>query len=248
MHDAKSCSASSPHDVRNQPEHATSADTVIAHYDSLANRYDPERFETTYGRYVNAQERRLLRRWLPTCESGPILDLGCGTGRLLEFATHGLDGSPNMAAIARQKHPGKPVQVGRMEQLDELAVRFRAISCMHVFMHLTPETMAEIGNRCWTHLEPGGVFVFDVPSRPRRELTGFRPENWHANNAMSFADLKTMLAEKWRITAWRGILFLPVHRLPRGLRLMLRPLDDLISATPLKRWASYWIFRVERKP
>jgi SAM-dependent methyltransferase len=226
---------------------ASPSEQAITHYDGFASRYDPERFENSYGRYVNAQERRLLKQWLPPLSQGPILDLGCGTGRLLDFGTHGLDGSGNMAAIARQKHPGKVIQVSRLECLDEIGVCFSAIYCMHVFMHLSPELVGQIVDACWERLQPRGVLVFDVPSLPRRRLTKFHPESWHANNAMELHQITDLLGDRWRLTHRRGILLLPVHRIPRALRRLLRPLDDLASATPLNRWASYWIFRLVKK-
>lgn len=229
-------------------EFSAGSNPVIAHYDELAPRYDRERFESSYGRYVHAQEHRLLRRWLPPLEAGPILDLGCGTGRLLEFATHGLDGSAQMVAVARQKHPGKVIWEGRLERLDELGLRFAAIFCLHVFMHLRPELVAQIVSGCWAQLAPGGVFVFDIPSRPRRRLTGFRPQGWHARNDLDRRGVATLLDGRWTVTHWRGVLFLPIHRLPHGLRPLLRPLDDLASATPLKRWASYWMLRLLKQP
>ena len=79
-------------------------------------------------------------------------------------------------------------------------------------------------------------------------LTGFRPENWHANNALELRHVAGLLDGRWELTHRRGILLLPVHRIPHALRPLLRPLDDLASATPLNRWASYWIFRLVRKP
>jgi len=80
---------------------------VVDYYDRLAERYDDERFENSYGSYLDAQERRVVRRWLAPITHGSILDLACGTGRLLHMATYGLDASDAMVRIARQKHPDK---------------------------------------------------------------------------------------------------------------------------------------------
>ena len=82
---------------------------VVRYYDQLADRYDQDRFGISYGVYVDAQERRLLRKWLAPVSQGKTLDLACGTGRLLDLATHGLDASQAMVRIARSKHPGKPI-------------------------------------------------------------------------------------------------------------------------------------------
>ena len=66
---------------------------VRAYYDGIAARYDESRFGNSYGRYLDAQERPLLRRWLPAVPGARVLDLACGTGRLLEFASLGVDAS-----------------------------------------------------------------------------------------------------------------------------------------------------------
>jgi len=56
-------------------------------------------------------EERFLRRLLPAIDGKDILDLGCGTGRWLEYLAHlgsprsliGIDGSDEMLAVARRK-------------------------------------------------------------------------------------------------------------------------------------------------
>lgn len=85
---------------------------LVDYYDQLAESYDHSRFDNSYGRYIDAQERRLLKHWLDQVQGGKILDLACGSGRLLHLATHGLDASPAMVRIAKQKHPGKDVRCG----------------------------------------------------------------------------------------------------------------------------------------
>jgi len=225
-----------------------SPETVVRHYDDGAAGYDADRFGNSYGRYVHAQEERRLRHWLLPFGGGRVLSLACGTGRFLEFATHGLDASHEMAGVARRKHPAKSILVGRAEDLPKHGLSFDAIFCLHLFMHLTPSLLAQVLEVCAQCVRPGGVFIFDLPAARRRALTGFRPAGWHAGNALTYSQVRDLLGERWRIRAFRGILFFPIHRVPVALRPGLRPWDDWCSATPLKHWASYLIYCAERLP
>ena len=80
---------------------------ITAYYDRIANLYDTDRFGNTYGQFIDAQEHAILSQLLHTAAGQRVLDVGCGTGRFLGYATHGLDASAAMLAVARQKQPEK---------------------------------------------------------------------------------------------------------------------------------------------
>jgi SAM-dependent methyltransferase len=221
--------------------------SVVQYYDELAERYDRDRFLNAYGAYADAQERRILRRWLAPISRGRILDLACGTGRLLDLATHGLDASAAMVRIARSKHPGKPIHCGPAIELEQLSVRFEAIFCLHLFMHLSPGEIEGLFRVCLDQLQPGGSFIFDVPTSLRRRLTGFQPGGWHGGTALSWAEVRALAGAGWRHRADRGVLFFPVHRLPSRLRPAFRRVDDLIGMTPLKVLSSYAVYCLEKE-
>ena len=225
-----------------------SPEAVVRRFDSWAASYDEDRFGTSYGRYVHAQEEKLLRMWLAPAARGRVLSLACGTGRFMDFATHGIDASNEMAELARKKHPTKTIRVGRAEELPEQGLQFDAIFCLHLFMHLTPSLMTQILAGCARCVPAGGRLIFDIPSARRRSLTGFRPSGWHAGNARTHPQVVEVLGARWKLRAWRGILFFPIHRVPVKLRRLLRPWDDACSATPLKHWASYLMYCAERLP
>jgi predicted TPR repeat methyltransferase len=81
--------------------------SVAAAYDHAAAGYD-----ATYADPMHTAEDRLLRRWLRRrVPPGFVVDLGCGTGWLIDQLDApagqylGLDISPGMLAVARAKHP-----------------------------------------------------------------------------------------------------------------------------------------------
>ena len=220
---------------------------MVQYYDELAERYDCDRFDNAYGAYVDAQERRILRRWLAPVSRGTILDLACGTGRLLDLATHGLDASEAMVRIARSKHPDKLIHCGPGIELARLGVRFDAIFCLHLFMHLPTAEIESLFRACRDQLRPGGLFIFDVPTSFRRKLTGFHPGGWHGGTALGWAEVRALAAAGWRHKADRGVLFFPIHRLLPRVRPALRRVDDLIGMTPLKALSSYTVYCLERE-
>ena len=219
--------------------------SVVQYYDELAERYDGDRFDNAYGAYVDAQERRILRRWLGPVSQGKILDLACGTGRLLDVATHGLDASEAMVRIARAQHPGKPIHCGPAVELTRLGIQFDAIFCLHLFMHLPPVEIERVFCACRDQLRPGGLCIFDVPSAFRRGLTGFQPGGWHGGTALSWSQVRALAGAGWRHRADRGVLFFPIHRLPPRVRPALRYVDDLIGMSPLKALSSYTLYCLE---
>jgi SAM-dependent methyltransferase len=105
-------------------------------------------------------------------EPGPVLDLACGTGRvmlpLLEAGVdvEGVDLSRPMLERLREKARARGL-APRVHQVSmsafELPRRFRvAMIPFNAFVHnLTAEDQIATLRRCREHLEPGGVLAFD---------------------------------------------------------------------------------------
>ncbi|MBV9775172.1 MAG: class I SAM-dependent methyltransferase [Gemmatimonadetes bacterium] len=114
---------------------------------------------------------------------GPVLELACGTGQLLVpitragLRTVGLDLSPDMLRVARDRLrdapvPGEVVE-GDMRDFDlgeSFALVFVARNSL-LHLHATDDLLA-----CFRsvrrHLEPGGVFVFDIFNPSVQRLAG----------------------------------------------------------------------------
>lgn len=111
-------------------------------------------------------------RGLAQESGGPVLELGCGTGRvLLPIAALGIpcvgvDPSPSMLAVLRAKNPPPNVELvdGRMETFDLAGRRFPLVTApFRVFQHLLDvEAQLAALASIRKHLAPGGAFAFDV--------------------------------------------------------------------------------------
>lgn len=103
---------------------------------------------------------------------GPVLELGCGTGRILlpiardGIECVGLDSSPDMLAVLREKDPPANLTLvhDHMERFDLGDRRFRLITApFRAFSHLLDvEAQLACLARVRQHLAPAGQFVFDL--------------------------------------------------------------------------------------
>lgn len=200
---------------------------IIAYYDRLAPAYDASRFANSYGRFVDERERALLRAWLPV-DPKHTLELGCGTGRLSAFAGVAIDASKASLAIAGARNPATRFAAADAERLPFAPASFDAVFAFHLLMHLDTATIRSIFAEAFRVLRPGGMFVADIASKTRRELTG-RPkaqEGWHAQTALTQQGFHDMgRAAGFEPSRATGLLLLPVHRLPEALRMPLAHVD-----------------------
>jgi SAM-dependent methyltransferase len=140
-------------------------------YDRFARFYDAVMGERAQAR---AFIRRLILKNSP--EAKTVLDLACGTGTLIKslsakYEVYGLDVSRAMLAVARKKVPE-----GRFFRQDiasfRLLRKFDVILCIFDSLNhvLTFAGWKKTFRRVRSHLNPRGLFVFDINtvSRLRR--------------------------------------------------------------------------------
>jgi SAM-dependent methyltransferase len=96
-----------------------------------------------------------------------LLDVGCGTGLhgqhlRREYDFEGLDSSPEMLAIARERLPGVPLHEGSMSTFD-LGRRFGAVvTLFSAIGHMTTlRQLKSAIHHMADHLVPGGVLVVE---------------------------------------------------------------------------------------
>ncbi|MEL6924178.1 MAG: class I SAM-dependent methyltransferase [Bacteroidota bacterium] len=211
---------------------------ILQYYNELAPDYDDNRFGNSYGQFIHQQEWKLLERWCPP-SNDTVLDLGCGTGRLLKFATHGLDLSPEMITMASEKHPEKILRVGSAFETGFEEAQFDSIYCFHVLMHLDESQSRSLFAEAKRIIKRGGQLVIDFPSLKRRQLLGYQNRGWHGANAFSLDSFRQLLGNDWTLQSYTGLMALPVHRLPKILRAPMRPIDSLLCQSPWREYASY---------
>jgi len=129
--------------------------------------YDAWRFGSAGGRYVDELERgKVLELLRAVPRDAPVLDMPCGTGRLLPHLigagfsrVTGADASPGMLAAARASAPS--VELVQQDALDSTFAdaSFEAIVALRFAFHL--EDPAPLFREVRRLLRPGGVFVFD---------------------------------------------------------------------------------------
>lgn len=137
-------------------------------YDVVAARF----YDGTYGVLRDPIGDAAFYRALARDSGGPVLELGCGTGRVLlpiardGLACTGLDPSPSMLDVLRQKGPPATLRLvqAAMQDFDLGPDRFALVySAFRAFQHLyTVEDQLRCLACVRRHLAPGGRFAFDV--------------------------------------------------------------------------------------
>jgi SAM-dependent methyltransferase len=137
---------------------------MMADYDLLAPHYDAVTGDSAP---EAAFVRGLIERRHP--QAATLLDLACGTGGITarlagRYQVSGLDISPAMLALARDKLPARTrLYLADMTSF-RLGARFDVIVCAYQGLNhlLSLAEWQSCFDRAREHLNRGGLFVFDV--------------------------------------------------------------------------------------
>jgi SAM-dependent methyltransferase len=120
-----------------------------------------------------------VNKYLPDASS--LLELGCGTGSILERlkwvpSLTGLDISPEMLAVAREKLPDARLVEGDMKAFS-FGETFEVVICVfdslnHLLSFGDWQSMFDVVHQ---HLAEGGLFIFDVNTLGELRRLGDEP-------------------------------------------------------------------------
>ena len=120
---------------------------------------------------LRGRELRLETAWLDRFAAllpseSSILDIGCGSGEpiarhLIErgFALTGVDASPSLIALCRERFPDREWLVADMRALD-IDRRFDGLIAWHSLFHLRPDDQKAMFPRFAAHAAPGAALMF----------------------------------------------------------------------------------------
>jgi cyclopropane fatty-acyl-phospholipid synthase-like methyltransferase len=137
---------------------------MMAAYDLLAVHYDAVTGDSAAeAEFIHTIIERHHR------QATTLLDVACGTGSMTAlladaYQVSGLDISPGMLAVAREKLPeGTPLYQADMTCF-RLNVKFDAIVCAYQGVNhlLSLAAWRKFFDCAYEHLNDGGVFIFDI--------------------------------------------------------------------------------------
>jgi SAM-dependent methyltransferase len=139
---------------------ADPSERIIGLYEDTAAAFDEQRIRDLF-------ERAWMDRFAGGLSPGAsILDIGCGMGEPIAqhfigqgFHVTGVDSSPALIALCRERFPDQTWLVGDMRDLT-LGRRFDGLIVWHSMFHLTPEDQRAMFPRLGAHAAPGAALMF----------------------------------------------------------------------------------------
>jgi SAM-dependent methyltransferase len=179
---------------------------TLAHYEQRAQAF----WEGTRDHDVS-QNIAVLLRYIETTPPFELLDFGCGPGRDLKtfkalgHHTIGLEGAPQLAALARA-NSGCEVLEQSFLALDLPGSHFDGVFANAVLFHIPSQELPRVLRELHATLKPGGVLF---SSNPR----GHGEEGWNGDRYGAYYDWET-----WRgHTTAAGFVELTHYYRPAGL-------------------------------
>jgi SAM-dependent methyltransferase len=142
---------------------------VRATYDAVARAYDAQLGSELEGKPL---DRALLEGFVELVGDGALVDVGCGPGHVTRFlaARHadvvGIDLSPVMIEVARERTPDVAFAVGSMLRLPAIDAAWAGAIALYSIIHLTDDERAAACREFGRVVRKGGwlLVAFHVDS------------------------------------------------------------------------------------
>lgn len=173
---------------------------LSSHADRIADLYERRAADYERDRGRSLQERAWLDRFLDGVPpGGTVLDLGCGMGEPIAAyvlgtgrAVIGVDSSPSLIAMARERLPQAEWFVADMRQLS-LDRRVDGLLAWDSFFHLTPDDQRRMFDVFASHLAPGARLMFTSGPSEGEAIGSYHDEPlYHAS--LEPAEYRSLLA------------------------------------------------------
>jgi SAM-dependent methyltransferase len=160
----------------------SASDAIIDLYERHAEAFDRDRGRSLF-------ERGWLDRFRAVAGAGSaVLDIGCGSGEPLArylidngHAVTGVDSSPRLIDLCRERFPDHTWVVGDMRRLD-LAKRFAGILAWDSFFHLTADDQRAMFPVFAAHAQAGTALMFTSGPAHGEAIGSYRGEPlYHAS-------------------------------------------------------------------
>lgn len=187
---------------------------TIRFYDAEASTYDLSRYVSAGGQHVDAFHKRLISSVLFSRlpQSAKVLEMGCGTGRLIQHFLElkrdvsGMDASEKMLQIARNRVGDKaPLSLGSAYALPYAEHSFDSVYSILV-LNLLKDYQSAF-NEVSRVLKDGGYFLFNVPNLQsiyfpvglyvnlRGKTTGKNAAGYRYSHWFTRSEIRTALAQ-----------------------------------------------------
>ncbi len=209
-------------------------------YKELAKAYT----QMGYNSHTKKQKELLLSRYLSSHEK--VLNIGCGGGRFMEYASYGVDPISTMVEEARKNYPEKEFVISDITQTEFEEEAFDATFSFDLFMHNSPQQCQSIFVEVHRVTKKGGYFLFDVPSIKGKRLFNLQGDSWHGITAFTLEELKANFLDGWKLVAYEGLHFFPMHRVPWIFRRNCEFFDTFLCRSPFWEYSSSLVLLLEK--
>ncbi len=130
----------------------------------LSQKQLKRRFSTSSWDYINKSEMRAVYDLIDFEKDNPLLEVGCGTGRLIipikdKMNIYGLDFSQSFLKKIKNQTSKIPLLEGDAEKLPFKNNFFKSVLCVRVIQHLSQKQQQKVIKELARVLHPGGSLI-----------------------------------------------------------------------------------------